>query len=876
MSRRSAALLTLLLVLSVMLGFSPRNTLAAATPAGYKDGLFGSAPGDDPTADKPQSKLWYNDGFWWAVMFNQSAGNWRIYKLTWPSAWSDTGIVVDTRATSRADVLWDGNKLFIASLVRFSSSNQALLSRYSYNVSSDTYSLDAPAVAIMTGSAETLALDKDTTGRLWIAYTQAKKVYVNTSDATGTIWGTPFQLPGSSAVGSDDIASLVAYKDQTGPSVGVLWSSHSSSSSASAMYFARHTDSDAPGTWKPVEQIYGGVGSCLADDHINLKSLQDDPSTGALFAAVKTSAGDSGCPSGATDAIMLVVRNPNNTWKWTTFGTTTDNHTRPLVLLDSDNRKVYMFATSPTSCGTIYMKSTSMANPSFASGLGTSFISASGACINNATSTKQPVGNSSGLVVLASDQTNKFYYHNVLSLGSPPADTTPPTVSSTTPANSATNISTGTSVTASFSEPIDASTVTGANFTLTGPSGVIAASVSYNSGTNTAALQPNAALAASTSYTARISGVQDVAGNTLASTYSWAFTTAAATPPGTSFTFGPVVDTYVSQASPTSNYATNNQLQVVGGSSSAKQVFIRFNVSGLPAGAAVSSAKLRLYVTNDSTSGGVFNAITNTSWAENITWNTKPAIDGPQLATLGVAALNSTVEVDLTSAIGGNGSYSFAIGLPNANTNTLAYASREYSTVASRPQLIVTTSGSAPADTTPPTVGNVTPANGTANIDTGTSVTATFSEPLDASTVISSNFTLAGPSGAVAASVSYNSGTNTATLQPSVALIAGTSYSAQIVGVKDVAGNVLASAYNWSFSTAAASPNDTTPPTVIATSPVDSATGVSVATSVTASFSEAMNAGTLSGATFLLRGPSGPVAATVSYNAAGKIATLIP
>src|SRR3954451_17665561 len=119
MRRRSAALLALFLTLSIVLGFSPRNTLAAATPAAYKDGLFGSATGDDPTADKPQSKLWYNDGFWWAVMFNQPAGNWQIYKLSWPSAWNPTGIVVDARVTSRADVLWDGSKLFIASLVRF-------------------------------------------------------------------------------------------------------------------------------------------------------------------------------------------------------------------------------------------------------------------------------------------------------------------------------------------------------------------------------------------------------------------------------------------------------------------------------------------------------------------------------------------------------------------------------------------------------------------------------------------------------------------------------------------------------------------------------------------------------------------------------------
>src|SRR5436190_18116751 len=117
MRRTSAVLLAGLLALTMLIG--PRATQAAATPAGYQDGLFGSATGDDPTADKPQSKLWHNDGFWWAVMFSQSAGNWRIYKLSWPSTWADTGIVVDTRVTSRADVLWDGSKLFIASLVRF-------------------------------------------------------------------------------------------------------------------------------------------------------------------------------------------------------------------------------------------------------------------------------------------------------------------------------------------------------------------------------------------------------------------------------------------------------------------------------------------------------------------------------------------------------------------------------------------------------------------------------------------------------------------------------------------------------------------------------------------------------------------------------------
>jgi hypothetical protein len=105
----------------------------------------------------------------------------------------------------------------------------------------------------------------------------------------------------------------------------------------------------------------------------------------------------------------------------------------------------------------------------------------------------------------------------------------------------------------------------------------------------------------------------------------------------------------------------------------------------------VQNAKLRLYVTNDSPGGGSFNRVSNTSWAESITWNSKPAIDGPLLATLGAVTLNLSYEVDVTSAITGNGSYSFAITLPDTNTNTLGYASREASTTDNRPQLIVTT-----------------------------------------------------------------------------------------------------------------------------------------------------------------------------------------
>ncbi|NQT31163.1 MAG: Ig-like domain-containing protein, partial [Deltaproteobacteria bacterium] len=107
------------------------------------------------------------------------------------------------------------------------------------------------------------------------------------------------------------------------------------------------------------------------------------------------------------------------------------------------------------------------------------------------------------------------------------SDTTPPTVSSTSPTAGATGVSLDTAVTATFSEAMDASTITTGSFTIAGVSG----SVSYNSGTYTATFTPSADLAYDTTYTASLStAVTDAAGNPMASAYSWRFTTESAPP----------------------------------------------------------------------------------------------------------------------------------------------------------------------------------------------------------------------------------------------------------------------------------------------------------------------------------------------------------
>jgi uncharacterized protein (TIGR03437 family) len=122
-------------------------------------------------------------------------------------------------------------------------------------------------------------------------------------------------------------------------------------------------------------------------------------------------------------------------------------------------------------------------------------------------------------------------------------NTTPPTVTSTVPANGTQGVTIGSNITATFSEAMNPSTITTATFTLQQGATPVSGTVTY-SGT-TAIFAPLSSLAAGTAYTATITnGAQDLAGNALASNYVWSFATGAtAAPPA------PVIQSTVSDAS---------------------------------------------------------------------------------------------------------------------------------------------------------------------------------------------------------------------------------------------------------------------------------------------------------------------------------------
>lgn len=397
-----------------------------------------------------------------------------------------------------------------------------------------------------------------------------------------------------------------------------------------------------------------------------------------------------------------------------------------------------------------------------------------------------------------------------------------PTVVSTAPANSATGVPTTQIITATFSEAMNAATISTSTFTVTGASGAVTGVVTY-SGT-TATFTPSAALAASTVYTGTITtGAADPLGNHLASNFVWTFTTG---------TTPSVIST--NPLNGATNVAINQKITAAFSeamNSTTVTAAGTFTLAVTSGGAAVPGTVTYVAATNTATFAPTSNLLPSTQYTATITTAAQSAAG---------------------SALASNHVWSFTTGKT--------------------------------VDSTAPTVTLTVPASGATAVPTNQKITATFSKPMDSATVVAAGtFTVAvaGVGGAaVPGTVSYAG--STATFTPTANLAASTQFTATITNAaKDLSGNALVAGAvpnPWSFTTGTAT--DTTAPTITLTSPADAATNVLLNATVSATFSKAMDPVTITASgtfTLSVAGAGGAaVAGSVTYDSASDIATFTP
>ena len=344
-----------------------------------------------------------------------------------------------------------------------------------------------------------------------------------------------------------------------------------------------------------------------------------------------------------------------------------------------------------------------------------------------------------------------------------------PAVTSTSPANGATGVSTNGKIIAAFSIAMDPATIIAANVTVTSAPGATAVpgTVTYSTASSIVTFTPTAVggLASVTTFTATITAAaKSTAGVALAADYVWSFRTGSTpdtTPPSV-----PSTSTAPASASAT---VSNNQKITVSFTEAMDPATINgttFTLSSSPGAVPVAGTVTYTSVGNTA----IFTPAANLTGAVTYT-----------------ATVTNGVKDLAGNAMAANFVFSFKTGLTT--------------------------------DTTAPTITTLNPVNQASAVCNNKTINATFSESMDPATLNTTTFSLksttAGAS--VVGTVSYDAATNIASFKPNANLIStpATGYTATIKGgasgVKDLAGNALAADSVSTFTTSAATTCATAP-----------------------------------------------------------------
>jgi hypothetical protein len=149
--------------------------------------------------------------------------------------------------------------------------------------------------------------------------------------------------------------------------------------------------------------------------------------------------------------------------------------------------------------------------------------------------------------------------------------------------------------------------------------------------------------------------------------------------------FTAVADARVESNHASTNYGTQTKLYM--DNNPMERSYVRFTVSNITG--TISKAVVRAYATNGSRNGPAI-YLTTSTWTESgLTWNNKPAPVGLALTDLGRVYGGQFVNFDVTSAVKGNGTFSFV--LVGTSDDGVDLYSREG---ANKPALVITSTDS--------------------------------------------------------------------------------------------------------------------------------------------------------------------------------------
>jgi hypothetical protein len=391
------------------------TSAGAATVEGIEGPVFGAAvvsKGLEASGQKPESKLFFTeDGRWWGALGladGVATPGVYLFELT-GSGWLPRVRLADSDPWAKADTLYDATADTLLVSLRDNKVSDGANARRStlHTLAYDGlggWTEPGSPLTITTANVETITIAKDSLGRVWASFEQAKRIKAGYLLPGAT--GFTFMPVSSTNVAADDIATVVAFDGK----IGVFWSDQI----ARRFMFAVRDDTAALRKTKFTREVaYGeGVGGCptatsdrCADDHVNLTVAN-----GEALAVVKTSLNDE-IPSDPDDPLIVLLTRSGGEWSPDEVSDVEENFTRPIVLADPSGDRVFVFASVLN--GDTYAWDAELSDPDFDDEqpwtVDTDLV------LSNPTSTKQAVSADTGYVVMTSTPKAPYrYWYNLV------------------------------------------------------------------------------------------------------------------------------------------------------------------------------------------------------------------------------------------------------------------------------------------------------------------------------------------------------------------------------------------------------------------------------------------------------------------------------
>ena len=367
-----------------------------------------------------QSKVFYHDGKWWAIAFNNPDSRWYIWKYN-SGVWTKD-YQLNKTSTLRYDAVLDAvnGKLYVLG----SHTSNSEFWRFTYSSGTATWLKDSgfkvtPGMNNSDG-ANPMSLVQAKNGELWIFRVESNKLQAKRSADGGLTWSAVFDIK-TGLTTSSGLTDAVVFTSGGNNYIGVAYGE--ADAAGSKYGFLIHRDGDPETTWTDESASLTFFGSERANNKI--AATTDKNNNVYLF-------GQNANVSGGDPHNTLYKRSSGGAW---TKFVVNDNASglswkAPVVIADTSNNGLYVMGVNNTTLSAEYKACVIGSEANLSSTTPTVVLSSASASFDDLSLPAASVSASSNLMVCGDNLTASDIWFNLITLGPISGGQPPVTVNS--------------------------------------------------------------------------------------------------------------------------------------------------------------------------------------------------------------------------------------------------------------------------------------------------------------------------------------------------------------------------------------------------------------------------------------------------------------